>query len=305
MKSIRVFSIVTLIFFILQGCTQPAAKHPMREKNSFTFAFLTDIHVSREHHADLGFRKAIDTVNKLNPDFVITGGDLVSDALGQRESRADSLYDLYIELSHLFNMPVYNTMGNHEVFGIYKSSGVDPSNPLFGEKMYEARMGKSYYAFDYKGWRFYILNSVEVTPEREYIGKIDEAQVNWIREDLKNVNSKTPIVISVHIPFITIQNQLLVGSTAANGPWDVITNSREVLDLFKDYNLKLVLQGHMHFLEDDYAIGTHFITGGAVSADWWNGPLNGMEEGFLLLKVKGEDFSWEYIDFGWDASVMQ
>jgi hypothetical protein len=81
----------------------------------------------------------------------------------------------------------------------------------------------------------------------------------------------------------------------------VIQNSREVLALFSDYNLKLVLQGHLHYLEDIYVQNqVHFISGGAVSGKWWNNePDSKPEEGFVMVHIKGEDLTWEYIDFGW------
>ena len=75
-----------------------------------------------------------------------------------------------------------------------------------------------------------------------------------------------------------------------------------VLDLFADRNLRLVLQGHLHFLEDIFVRGqTHFITGGAVSSAWWEGKRHGLEEGFVQLRIHGRDVAWEYVDYGWDA----
>ena len=44
------------------------------------------------------------------------------DALGQRYSAADSLYNLYNETVKNLTMPVYNTMGNHEIYGIYQKA---------------------------------------------------------------------------------------------------------------------------------------------------------------------------------------
>jgi 3',5'-cyclic AMP phosphodiesterase CpdA len=236
---------------------------------------------------------------------VITGGDLIMDALDQKEPRADSLYNIYIELSRQFKMPVYNTMGNHEMFGVLKSSGVSPDNPLYGKKMFEKRLGKLYYAFNHKGWRFYILNSIDIDENRNYYGHIDKEQMAWLKKDLEQVDEKTPICISVHIPFYTIQTQMLQGPLVPNSRGGVITNGNEVLKLFSGHNLRLVLQGHLHFLEDLYANGVHFITGGAVCAAWWQGPRNGMEEGFLQINVKGDDFTWKYIDYGWEAEQFK
>lgn len=269
---------------------------------NFTFAFLTDIHLTYERNAIPGFSQAIRSVNQLKPDFVITGGDLIMDALAQRYTLADSLYNLYTESVKNFTMPVFNTMGNHEIYGIYSQSGADPLHPEYGEKMFEKRLGDSYSSFMHKGWKFMILNSIEDTGNDSYVGRIDDTQMGWIRKELEGTDPKTPIVVSTHIPFITANTQKYVGSTVPNDSSSVVYNAKEVLDLFSGHNLKLVLQGHLHSLEDIYIDGIHFVTGGAVSSGWWNGPHNGIEEGYLLLTVKDNDISWKYIDYGWEVN---
>ncbi len=67
--------------------------------------------------------------------------------------------------------------------------------------------------------------------------------------------------------------------------------------------MKLVLQGHLHFLEDINYNGIHYITGGAISSSWWKGSRYGMEEGFIKIDISGEEFEWEYIDFGWEVAA--
>ena len=120
-----------LTVFLFTGCKKKTGN------NNFSFVFMTDIHITPERNAVEGLTKAINTVNEFKPDFVITGGDLVMDALGARYGQADSLYNLYLETCKGFTMPVHNTMGNHEIFGIYPSSGASPDNPEYGEKMFE------------------------------------------------------------------------------------------------------------------------------------------------------------------------
>jgi 3',5'-cyclic AMP phosphodiesterase CpdA len=290
---ISLISILLLVFSAI-SCRNSAPDEP-----DFSFAFLTDIHVQPEQNATEGFLKAIEMVNELRPDFVITGGDLIMDALGVGFERADSLYNLYAETVRGLQMPVHNTVGNHEVFGYFEESGVDSSHPMYGDKLYEERLGKRYYAFDYKGWRFYIFDSIDELEEGGYYGHIDREQISWLRKDLEGVDRATPIAISVHIPIITVQTQIHQGSTVPNDSGAVITNSKELLDLFNGYNLKLVLQGHLHAYEDIYVNGIRFITGGAVSGRWWNGPRFGMEEGFLMVHISGDEFTSEYIDYGW------
>lgn len=287
---------LTLIL-VLSACKQ---KQEVSEYD-FTFAFLTDIHLQPERNAVAGFRKAIDTLNKINPDFILTGGDQVMDVLGQTYGRSDSLYNLYREVSAGFNMPVYNTLGNHEVFGWYMEEEEIINHPEFGKKMFENRIGERYYSFDHKGWHFIVLDAVARAEDGGYFGRIGDEQVEWLKKDLEKTGKETPIALSVHIPFITVRTQLREGALAVSDSGLIITNARDVLLNMYEYNLRLVLQGHLHFLEDIYVGNkTHFITGGAVSGRWWNNkPGDTPEEGFLLVKVKGEQIEWEYVDYGW------
>jgi 3',5'-cyclic AMP phosphodiesterase CpdA len=285
-----------LLFLLVFGST-----FCKRTSSDFSFAFLTDIHLQPELNALEGYKKAIAAVNERSPDFVITGGDQIMDALGVPYDRAEMLYGLYIEITSEFNMPVYNTLGNHDIFGLSVESGIDPSHPEYHKNLYQKKIGKTYYSFDHKGWHFMVLDSIGKTADRTYFGMVDAEQMAWIADDLKNIEKDTPIVLATHIPFISVIGQIRVGSTEANSEGWVIVNSKEVLELFQEYNLKLVLQGHLHSLEEIYVGGITFITGGAVSANWWEGPYYGLEEGFILIRIKEDEFEWEYIDFGWEV----
>lgn len=272
-----------------------------KAENEFSFVFMTDIHVQPEKNAEAGFRAAIGKVNELNPDFVITGGDLVMDVLATSYGRADSLYNIYTEIQKEFNMPVYNTLGNHEVYGWYERSGADPANPEYGKGMFENRIGPRYQRIDRFGWIFFILDSVEKDEKGGYEGMIDSEQMLWLQEQLAGIDPSTPVVISTHIPLLTAGAMVYYGTTTATPSSWVVTNAKEVTELFKDHNLRLVLQGHLHIYETLHILGIQYITGGAVSGSWWTGPYYGTEEGFLLVKVAGDSFTWEYIDYGWEA----
>jgi Icc protein len=294
------FSAVLLLPF---SCTQKENKALAPQDNEFSFVFMTDIHVQRENNAISGFRAAITRVNELNPDFVITGGDLIMDALGQSYGRADSLYYIFTTMQKEFKMPVYNTIGNHEHYGWYASSGADTNHPEYGKQMFEKRIGPRYQRIDRKGWVFLILDSVVKDGKGGYEGGIDAEQIEWMKAQLADIDPKTPIVISLHIPLLTTEAQILRGATAANERGEVVVNSKEVIDLFQNHNLVLVVQGHLHYYETLFVFGTNYVTGGAVSAAWWEGPYLGTEEGFVLVKVVNDNVSWEYIDFGWKAGI--
>lgn len=289
--------LIPIFSIILLGCSTQEE----RDVNSFSFAFITDVHLQTEQNAVEGFLQAIDTLNKLQPEFVITGGDLIMDALAVSHGFADSAYQLYIETSKAINAPVHNSMGNHDIYGIYEASNADKNHPDYGEKMFENNYGKSYYSFNHNGWKFMVLNSIEDTHKGKYIGLIDDPQIEWIKKELMETDAATPIVLTTHIPFITIHRQRHSYSTRANDSTLVVYNSKDVLDMFNDHNLKLVLQGHLHIVEDLYIDGVRYLTGGAICGSWWDGSYFGIEEGFMMIHIKGDDFAWEYIDYGWEV----
>ncbi len=293
-------TLLTLIVAFLISC-QPAEKHNSPEKDNFSFVFMTDIHVTPERNATEGLLQAIDTINKLAPDFVISGGDNIMDALEQTYGRADSLYNLFEETVKNLKMPIYYTMGNHEVFGLYKKSGVSPDHKEYGKKLYENRLTKRYYSFDFKNWHFIVIDGVGFTEDRHYYGYVDSVQVEWLKQDLEKTGKNKPVAISTHIPLLSVGAQITLGPTEPFAKSSIINNANEIRTILEQYNVKLVLQGHLHFLEDINYNGIHYITGGAVSSGWWKGPRHGMEEGFLKVDVSGEDFTWEYIDFGWEV----
>jgi 3',5'-cyclic AMP phosphodiesterase CpdA len=295
--------LITILFIAvyLFGCQNPVV-NDTENQNGFSFVYATDVHIMPERNATEGFLQAIDTINKLAPDFVLTGGDNIMDALGQTYGRSDSLYNLWQETIKNLKMPVYHTLGNHEVFGLYEKSGIDPSHEEYGKKMYENRLGKRYYTFDHKNWHFIVLDGIGFTEDRQYYGYIDSVQIDWLKQDLEKTGKETPVVISTHIPLLSIGEQIMVDPTAGFGKGAVITNANQVREILEQFNVKLVLQGHLHFLEDIYYNDIHYVTGGAISAQWWDGPRYGMEEGFVKVDVSGNDFKWEYVDFGWEVN---
>jgi len=289
-----------ILAILMLGCQSDSTKMSTSAEQGFTFVFMTDIHIMEEKNAETGFLQAIDSVNKMKPDFVITGGDLIMDALEQTYGKADSQYLLYQKTVKQLQMPVYHTIGNHEIFAWLNPEGVKADHPEYGEKMFEKRIGKRYQTFEHKGWRFFLLDGIEYKNSDSYSGLVDSVQMEWLKTELASIDSVTPLVIVTHIPFITTQTQLLEGSTLASGDGLVVSNSKQVLDLFNKHNLQLVLQGHLHWNERIYANNIHFVTSGAISGAWWQGAYRESEEGFTLITTAGNKIAdIKYVDYGW------
>ncbi|MBU4328993.1 MAG: metallophosphoesterase, partial [Acidobacteria bacterium] len=99
-KVFRRAIVLPLALLLVFSLLSPGCK---KEGKEFTFAFLTDIHIQPEKQAAEGMGQAIVEVNKLKPDFVITGGDQIMDALSQSAERAGAQYGLFAETSAGFN----------------------------------------------------------------------------------------------------------------------------------------------------------------------------------------------------------
>jgi 3',5'-cyclic-AMP phosphodiesterase len=297
-KNKCLFIVISVIVIFSFACCKQQSNNGKNNEESFSFVFMTDIHIQSEKNAPEGLGQAIDTINKLNPDFVITGGDNVMDAWSQTYGRADSLYNLFIETMKQLNMPYYSTFGNHESFG--RRTGLTHNRY---KEMYENRIGSRYYSFAHKNWHFIILDAIMYGEgENYYYGQIDSVQMDWLRIVLDSVGKDTPIAVSLHIPILSVGYQI---EEKGFTPRSVIKkeNAIELIRLFEKYNVKVVLQGHLHMYEDILFNGIHYITGGAVCGGWWEDRIPGVEreEGFLLIKVNGKNFSSQYIEYGWEV----
>jgi Icc-related predicted phosphoesterase len=290
MRNIRfvVIAILIVITAFLYECKDAGAISP-EESEAFSFAFMTDIHLNFGTNGCFdGFEKAINSAEQKGVDFIITGGDNCDiDVLGNDGQTAHDLYKRFASITGASNVPVYPSVGNHDRF-----YAVQASDPLYNEGLFEEYMGtKSYYSFEHKGWHFIILNTSN--------SFVDDVQKKWLQKDLAGISPGIPVVLIVHVPFISAYYPALYGYYTNK---DTTKGFKQIWNMFKGYNLKLVLQGHMHIYEEIKVLNTPFVTGGAVSADWWSGPYFGTQEGYLKVNIdESNNVSWEYIDYGWSV----
>lgn len=267
-------------------------------QESFRFVFMADVHYHDKNNAPEAMDAAIDTINKLKPDLILVGGDILYDALRRDLKDAEDQRVAFMEKADKFDAPLYYAIGNHDHFALYNRK-IESDHPLFGKKYYEKHFGARYYSFDHKGWHFITLDNMTVTDDRKYIGRLDSIQLEWLKEDLDQVSDTTPVVIMAHVPLITTLSQWHGGGTNPNGNRIAIENSDEIIKLFRDKNLKMILQGHIHYYEVLHILNkTTVISAPSFSGKWWMGPMNGLNIGFVLIDVENQnDFNYQLIDY--------
>jgi Icc protein len=270
---------------------------------SFDFVFFTDTHIEPEleapHGCDLCFKK----IAALKPEFAIMGGDHVYDATSVGADRANTVFDLYKKTEQSLQMPIHHAIGNHDPFGIIAKSGVPLSDPAYGKKMYEDRIGKTYYSFDHKGYHFVVLDSIQPTEDRLWEARIDEKQMSWLAEDLKSTGAGTPVVGVIHVPLVTAFGTFAAATIRTGSKYNTLTvaNAPQVLALFEGHNVIAVLQGHTHVNEIVEYKNSKFITSGAVCGNWWHGPRMGVPEGFTVVSLHEGKISTRYETSGFQS----
>jgi hypothetical protein len=272
----------------------------------FTFLFITDTHLEPELNAAQGSDQCFRKARTIPSDFAIQGGDHVFDALAVSRERASGLFDLYSKTEQDLGMKVYHTVGNHDCFGVYTSSGVTPTDPLYGKKLFEERFGNAYYSFDHKGVHFIVLDSIGITEDRAYEGRLDAPQLNWLAGDLNALPAATPIIVAVHIPLVTaFPSYVPAPATEPKHHALTVMNAYEAIALFQGHNVLGVLQGHTHINERVVWRDVPYITSGAVCGNWWHGTRMGTPEGFTVVKVENGKLSTRYETYGFKSVAPQ
>ena len=149
------------------------------------FAHISDLHIladaSRlQYGVDTAtiLRQAIEMLNRLRPDFVVAGGDLLSD-------ETEGSYRRLQELLRPLTAPIHFVMGNHDARAAFRRvfRSLDPptADPVCG-------------AFEVGGLRFLLLDSS--LPGKEE-GALSADQLCWLEEDLR-AHTDRPTWIFLH-----------------------------------------------------------------------------------------------------------
>jgi 3',5'-cyclic AMP phosphodiesterase CpdA len=149
---------------------------------------------------------------------------------------------------------------------------------------------------------FIVLDSIGITADRAYEGRVDAAQLAWLAADLKALPASAPVIVSVHIPLVTAFEAYAPPPATPPAHHGLsIANAYEVIALFEGHNVLGVLQGHTHINETVTWKGIPYITSGAVCGNWWHGTRLGTPEGFTVARVESGKLSTHYETYGFKS----
>ena len=287
------------------GLVLPRTIGALASPPDFTVAFFTDSHVNSLRRAPAGLMAAVQhaMARPTPPELLLTGGDLVMDILDEGKAGADEQFDLFEAAFDGVGVPIHHCLGNHDCLGVYLTSGVSKKNPLWGKEYFLQRFGRerTYTSFDHRGWHFVLLDTVAIRG-RDYIGWVDADQLAWLRRDLAATD--LPTVVAMHVPLLSNTWEWENGTAIPDPKRAIVANCHDVIRVLHKHPVKLVLGGHLHINETWTYQGIEYANVGAVSGAWWRGLRDGCEEGYALLEFRGDQVSWRYEDYGWDADLV-
>lgn len=253
---------------------------PEKNTSDFTFVQMTDIHVD-EDVADR-FGELIAELNEMSPAFVVATGDLIAEGNGATIAQAEQWFDIYDNATSVLTMPLHNTLGNHDVVGIYRDN-VDTSDPGYAEGLFVARYGPTYYSFDWGQYHCIVLDPNDFANGKQ-IYQISDPQLQWLKDDLKR-RSGRPLLIFFHEPTASWRNRT------------------EFLTVLKGRSAKLFC-GHLHQDIMTRATDVSEQITGAVSGEWWHGANpDGKPAGYRVVSVKGDEVDSLYKGTGDERTI--
>lgn len=291
--------VISLAALSASACASRNLKTP-KASSDLRVGFLTDIHAIPDLTVPARLQHAASIINSYNCDLLLVGGDLISEGLTASAGELDQNWRCYQEFHSALAGEKYCAVGNHDLSVISKSQT--------GKERFltELALPQSYYSFTALGHRIIVLDSLTLNAaakeklpvtdgDSAYRGEVSLEQLEWLKAELSSLSRSTPIIVMTHMPLVTVRYQVSDGATMGAAANRVVTNNREVLALFANHNLKLVLQGHLHVYEEIRWRDTLFITGGAISGGWWRGDWLGTPAGFCVLDLKSDKLRREYV----------
>lgn len=216
------------------------------EEDAFFFVIFGD----RTGGPDEGIsvlKDAVRDTNLLEPDFVITVGDLI-DGYNQTPEWMEQMREYKGVMNELI-CPWFPVAGNHDVY--WRGDGRPTGEH---EQNYEMHFGPLWYAFEHKNSWFIVLYTDEGNPEtgeknfrKPESQRMSPEQFSWLQDMLGKAEDVDHVFLFVHHP------RWLGGGYGSD--WDRVHEL-----LVEAGNVAAVFAGHIHRMRYDPKDGIEYVT---------------------------------------------
>ncbi len=222
----------------------------MKTYKPFDFVVIAD---SESYKASSGHEEKFESMlvkaASYKPDFAIFSGDLITQG-EQDRNRVTNLKGLIKK----YYKEYYITFGKHDVeCGV---QCIDIWESVFFNKKYASGEKRVlYHSFDYENTHFVLLSS-------DYPIKhaVDDVQLKWLDEDLKD-NDKSNVIVVVHVPPVTFFKESVKESHDMT--YNVVQRDK-LLAILRRYKVDLVVSGHEHAFDHKVVDEIDYVLAGAV-----------------------------------------
>jgi len=260
-------------------------KDKKKEDQNFSFIHLTDPHITFDEICKEIMKEAVSEINTLQPDFVIVTGDMIFEGDKTSIEQARGWFDRYLSLINGLNMPVYHTVGNHDVAGIHYKKEYSEENGYY-KWLYYSYFGPSYYSFNWDNFHCIVLDPIQFENDKQYF-EIPQEQALWLKHDLSFYSEDIPLLIFSHIPL---------------NSW---ANKEEILHLFGNRKVRL-FAGHWHFDAQITRQGENLLEQitNSLCAGWWKrNSADGRLYGYRIFQINGDKIDSFYREIGQERQI--
>ena len=219
------------------------------------------------------FTEAIETANKINPDFVVICGDMV------HNSDSDEQFQELIRISRLLNedIKLYWVAGNHDV-------GDKPTRA--GLAQYKEQFGEYNYSFQEENCYFIVLNS-SICYDPGSVPDEWDILISFLEKELQiaaSVQQGHKIIFMHHPLYLNDPNE--------GDNYFVIPSARraKIIDLITEYDVSAVFTGHLHRNNYKKIGNTELVSTGPVGF-----PLGEDPSGIRHVRVDDNSLTHEYL----------
>ncbi|MEM7456495.1 MAG: LamG-like jellyroll fold domain-containing protein [Planctomycetota bacterium] len=261
---------------------------PPTEDGVFHFAIYGD----RTGGVPAGLRileQAVTDTNLLDPDLVMTVGDLIQ-GYNEEPEWLEQMQE-YKAIMDRLNMSWFPVAGNHDVY--WRGNGPAPAG--HHESNYETHFGPLWYSFEHKNAGFIILYSDEGDPESNEKGFRAGRLQTMSDEQLAFLHSALEEHAQADHVFVFLHHPRWIGGGYEGGNWDAVH------DLLKAAgNVSAVFAGHIHRMRydgptDGIEYFTLATTGGGLGQEI---PGAGTLHHLNLVTVREDRFTVATIPIG-------
>jgi len=218
------------------------------------------------------YEKAVVSINKLQPDFVVITGDFV-----HNQNSVEQINEFKRITSKInCEISVYFVPGNHDI-------GQTPNKQSL--KKYKINYGKDHFSFKHKGSKLIGFNTSYIKAKQK---KPEQKQFKWLNRKLEKQEEVAHTILFCHYPFF---NKTVNEPEAYSNLG--IEYRKKYLSFFEELSVDAIFNGHHHKNALNSYGDIQLVTTSALGK-----PLGDAPSGIRIVKIFSDRIKHEY--FGLD-----